>query len=63
MNKKVLQTLEYHKIIAQLVQKADSDPGRKMCESLLPETDLSEIQTAQTKTADALSRLFRYKIP
>ena len=60
MNKKVLQTLEYHKIIAQLVQKADSDPGRKMCESLLPETDLSEIQTAQTKTADALSRLFRY---
>ena len=61
MNKKVLQTLEYHKIIAQLVQKADSDPGRKMCESLLPETDLSEIRTAQTETADALSRLFRYR--
>lgn len=60
MNKKVLQTLEYYKIIAQLVQKADSDPGRKMCESLLPETDLSEIRTAQTETADALSRLFRY---
>lgn len=60
MNKKVLQTLEYHKIIAQLIQKADSDPGRKMCEALLPETDLSEIQTAQTETADALSRLFRY---
>lgn len=60
MNKKVLQTLEYYKIIAQLVQKADSDPGRKMCESLFPETDLSEIRTAQTETADALSRLFRY---
>lgn len=60
MNKKVLQTLEYHKIIAQLTQKADSDPGRKMCEALLPETDLSEIRTAQTETADALSRLFRY---
>lgn len=60
MNKKVLQTLEYYKIIAQLIQKADSDPGRKMCEALLPETDLSEIQTAQTETADALSRLFRY---
>lgn len=60
MNKKVLQTLEYYKIIAQLTQKADSDPGRKMCEALLPETDLSEIQTAQTETADALSRLFRY---
>lgn len=60
MNKKVLQTLEYHKIIAQLTQKADSDPGRNMCEALLPETDLSEIRTAQTETADALSRLFRY---
>lgn len=60
MNKKVLQTLEYYKIIAQLIQKADSDPGRKMCEALLPETDLSEIRTAQTETADALSRLFRY---
>ncbi|MDE5679340.1 MAG: endonuclease MutS2, partial [Lachnospiraceae bacterium] len=60
MNRKVLQTLEYHKIIAQLILKADSDPGRKMCEALLPETDLSEIRTAQTETADALSRLFRY---
>jgi len=27
---------------------------------LLPDTDLSEIQSAQTETADALSRLFRY---
>ena len=31
-----------------------------MCEALLPDTDLSEIQSAQTETADALSRLFRY---
>ncbi|MCM1216902.1 MAG: endonuclease MutS2 [Lachnospiraceae bacterium] len=60
MNKKVLQTLEYYKITAQLAQKADSGPGRKICETLLPETDLSEIQTSQTETADALSRLFRY---
>lgn len=60
MNKKVLQTLEYHKIISQLVLKADSEPGKKMCEALLPNTDLSEIQSAQTETADALSRLFRY---
>ena len=60
MNKKILQTLEYHKIISQLVLKADSEPGKKMCEALLPDTDLSEIQSAQTETADALSRLFRY---
>ena len=60
MNRKVLQTLEYHKIISQLILKADSEPGKKMCEALLPDTDLSEIQSAQTETADALSRLFRY---
>lgn len=60
MNKKVLQTLEYHKIISHLAEKADSDPGRQMCRELIPETDLTEIRAAQTETADALSRLFQY---
>lgn len=60
MNKKVLQTLEYHKIISHLAEKADSDPGRQMCRELVPETDLTEIRAAQTETADALSRLFQY---
>lgn len=59
MNKKVLKTLEYNKIIAQLAEKADSPLGRAMCESLEPDTDLSLIRRAQTETKDALSRLFR----
>ncbi len=59
MNEKVLQTLEYYKIINKLADKAGSEPGRKMCQSLRPHTDLSVINEAQTQTSDALSRLFR----
>ena len=60
MNSKVLHTLEYDKIIALLAAKADSEPGRKLCHGLLPDTDLDNIRTAQQETADALSRLFKY---
>lgn len=59
MNEKVLRTLEYNKIISLLSEKADSEPGRKLCEALVPSTDLEEIKQAQTETADALSRLFK----
>lgn len=59
MNEKVLQTLEYYKIIDKLTEKAGSEPGRKMCQNLRPHTDLSVITKAQTQTSDALSRLFR----
>lgn len=58
MNKKVLRVLEYHKIIGQLTEKATSEPGRKLAAALVPMTDLAEIETAQTQTADALGRLF-----
>lgn len=60
MNKKVLHTLEYDKIIGKLAEKADSEPGRLLCGSLIPFTDIFEIRKAQTETADALSRLFQY---
>lgn len=59
MNQKCLSTLEYNKIIALLAQQADSEPGRKLCQELMPSTNLDEIHTAQTETKDALSRLFR----
>ncbi len=58
MNEKVLNTLEYNKIISLLVQKASSAPGRAMCEELKPLTDLSAIRLAQQQTSDALSMLF-----
>ncbi|MBD5520781.1 MAG: endonuclease MutS2 [Lachnospiraceae bacterium] len=59
MNTKVLRTLEYNKIIDQLTDKATSAPGRELCQSLTPMTDLEQIRLAQTETADALSRLFK----
>lgn len=59
MNQKVLKTLEYNKIIQVLTDKADSEPGKKLCEALLPSVDLDEIKKAQAETKDALSRLFK----
>lgn len=58
MNSKVLRVLEYHKIIDRLAEKASSEPGKRLARALVPMTDLDEIQTAQTQTADALGRLF-----
>ena len=59
MNSKVLHVLEYNKIIEQLVDKATSEPGRKLCRELTPMTDLEQINRAQAETADALSRIFK----
>ncbi len=59
MNEKVLRTLEYNKIISLLTEKADSEPGKKLCATLIPSTDLEEIEHAQEETSHALSRLFK----
>lgn len=59
MNEKVLQTLEYTKVIDFLTDKATSEPGRQMCRALVPMTDLNQIELAQTQTADALNMLFQ----
>ena len=47
MNKKVLNTLEYDKIVEQLAKLAGSDGGKKLCRSLTPMTDRDEILEAQ----------------
>ncbi|MDE6923816.1 MAG: endonuclease MutS2 [Acetatifactor sp.] len=59
MNEKVLKTLEYNKIIDLLTEKADSEPGKKLCKELTPSTDLTQIRRMQRETKDALNRLFR----
>lgn len=59
MNQKVLKTLEYDKVIDMLAEKADSEPGKKLCLELLPSTDPEEIRRNQAQTRDALQRLFR----
>ena len=57
MDQKVLQTLEYHKIIEQLKDYATSALGRERCASLLPSSDITEIRKAQQETTDAASRI------
>lgn len=59
MNEKVLRTLEYNKIINTLTDKAGSEPGKDLCRSLVPMTELEQINLAQQQTADALSMLFK----
>lgn len=57
MNKKVLSTLEYYKIIEQLEHLAGSAGGRKKCHDLKPETDPDLITVAQRETSDALTHI------
>ena len=59
MNEKALKTLEFYKIRDRLTALAGSSAGKALCASLTPLTDLDEIETRQTETADALSRLFK----
>ena len=59
MNSKVLQTLEYHKILTQLAGYAASEETKKRIAELMPSTDLEEIHYLQLTTADALSRLYK----
>ncbi len=59
MNEKVLKTLEYNKIIIQLVEIAQSTLGKDLCRHLLPMQTKSEIEAAQAETSDALTRLLQ----
>lgn len=59
MNEKALRTLEYNKIIDQLVEYAGSPMGKDLCKNLVPSTDLEEIQRTQRQTSDALSRIYQ----
>lgn len=60
MNQKVLKTLEYHKIIDLLTERAGSQPGKVKCAALLPSQDLEEIRAAQANTRDALARILKF---
>jgi len=59
MNQKVLNTLEFNKIIDILTEYAASEGAKKLCKNLLPKTNLFEIDKAQQETEDALRRIYR----
>ena len=59
MNKKVLKTLEFNKIIDLLKEEAGSDMGRRLCENLTPSSDYHEIKIMQQNTGDALTQVWQ----
>lgn len=59
MNKKVLKTLEFNKIIDLLKEEAGSDMGRRLCENLTPSSDYHEIKIMQQNTGDTLTRVWQ----
>ena len=59
MNQKVLITLEYHKIIAMLTERASTPLGKDLCAQLTPSSDPDEIRRSQQETTDAVARLFQ----
>lgn len=59
MNKKVLHTLEYEKIIGLLTAEADSDPGKDKASHLIPSSKRHEIIEWQAQTTAALNRILK----
>lgn len=59
MNKKVLKTLEYNKIVEKLAEYAFCTEAKARALKLLPSCDQVEIEQAQLLTHDALSRVFK----
>ena len=59
MNSKVLKTLEYEKMIDQLVNCAGSPLGKELCKNLVPSSDIEEIRTMQHETSLALARIYQ----
>lgn len=59
MNNKVLKTLEFYKIRERLEEYAASQTAKELCRTLVPLSDIEEIQKQQKQTSDALQRLIR----
>jgi len=59
MRERTLKTLEFNKILERLEAFATCGPGRELCRSLLPSTDIDTIEQTQEETHSASSRLLR----
>ena len=59
MNEKALKTLEYYKIIDMLEAFATSSIGKNKCRQLRPLDNLTEIDTMQQESADALCGIYQ----
>ncbi len=63
MDTRTRKILEYDKIIDRLASRAHSLPGREMCMSLIPTTDVAEAEMRQRDTDDAVRVLLAKGTP
>ncbi len=59
MNKRVLHTLEYDKIIQKLTDKTVSKMGKEVSHKLTPYTKIDTIKEKQQETSEAVSMIFK----
>ena len=57
MNQKVLKTIEYTKIMAMLIEEAESSLGKERAAALLPSSDFYEVERNLLETEEAESRI------
>ena len=60
MNKKVLKTLEFDKIVERLMEKCTCDAGRDFAKKISPLKKPDEVKRYQTQTDDAVKRVMKY---
>ncbi|MDD7542980.1 MAG: endonuclease MutS2 [Peptoniphilaceae bacterium] len=63
MDKFILHTLEYDKILQQLSHYAESSLGKNKAENLLPFTTFQEAQRAQEETDEAVGLILKFGNP
>ena len=54
MDSRTLHILEFDKIVSLLAARAQSAPGRELCEALLPSSAIAEVSERQSNTDDAV---------
>lgn len=63
VTRKILETLEYHKVIAMLSEIAFTEGARHKAEGLVPSDDYDTVLSRQKKTADARRLLSHKGVP
>ena len=59
MNKRVIEKLEYDKILNMLAERAASAEARKLCMETLPMKSAADIERRLTRVSDAMDRIFK----
>lgn len=59
MNKRVIEKLEYYKILEMLAERAASSEAKKLCRETLPAPSREEAERRLSRVSDAVERIFK----